>query len=88
MKEFFGRFTLDVIATCAFGVQCDSLKDRNAEFVKTAARFNDISLLNRLLIFFVILFCPQYARFFPLRVVNRQVSFSLYIFIIEKDQNN
>lgn len=72
MKELFGRFTLDVIATCAFGVQCDSLKDRNAEFVKIAARFNDISLLNRLLIFFVILVCPQHARFFPLRVVNRQ----------------
>ncbi|PNF19766.1 Cytochrome P450 9e2 [Cryptotermes secundus] len=72
MKELFGRFTLDVIATCAFGVQCDSLKDRNAEFVKTAARFNDISLLNRLLIFFVILFCRQYARFFPIRGVNRQ----------------
>jgi hypothetical protein len=78
MKELFGRFTLDVIATCAFGVQCDSLKDRNAEFVKIAARFNDISLLNRLLIFFVILVCPQYARFFPLRVANTQVRFNLY----------
>jgi hypothetical protein len=88
MKELFGRFTLDIIATCAFGVQCDSLKDRNAEFVKIAARFNDISLLNRLLVFFVILFCPQLARFFPLRVVNKQVSFNLYTVITEKDQNN
>ncbi|XP_069683724.1 cytochrome P450 9e2-like [Periplaneta americana] len=72
MKELFGRFTLDVIASCAFGVQCDSLKDPEAEFVKIAATFNDISLPQRILIFFVILFVPQFARFFPLNFLNKK----------------
>lgn len=76
MKEFFGRFTLDVIATCAFGVQCDSLKDPEAEFVKIAAAFNDISIFNRILIFFVLFFVPQFSRFFPLRFFNKQASLS------------
>lgn len=72
MKELFGRFTLDVIASCAFGVQCDSLKDPEAEFVKIAATFNIISLAQRILIFFVILFVPQFSRFFPLTFLNKK----------------
>lgn len=32
LKEFFTRFTNDVIATCAFGVQIDSQKDKDNEF--------------------------------------------------------
>jgi hypothetical protein len=74
MKEFFGRFTMDVIANCAFGVQCNSLKDPEAEFVRIAANFDQISLLSRILIFFVIFFVPQCARLLPLTLYNKQVS--------------
>lgn len=74
MKDFFGRFTLDVIASCAFGVQCDSLQSPNAEFATLAAKFSDVPVAERALIFFVLLFCPQLARFLPLSFLNRDVT--------------
>lgn len=70
IKEFFGRFTMDVIATTAFGVQSDSFKDRDAEFVKMIAKFSDITLPNRILIFMVILLTPWLAKFLPLSFFN------------------
>ncbi|XP_037092122.1 cytochrome P450 9e2-like [Pollicipes pollicipes] len=37
MKDSFGRFTMDNIAACAFGVNCNSFNDPNTEFATHAA---------------------------------------------------
>ncbi|XP_043224917.1 probable cytochrome P450 6a13 [Amphibalanus amphitrite] len=38
MKDMFGRFTMDNIASCAFGVNCNSFTDPNSTFATNAAK--------------------------------------------------
>ncbi|XP_069948650.1 cytochrome P450 9e2 isoform X2 [Cherax quadricarinatus] len=45
MKENFGRFTMDTIASCAFGIECNSFRDKKPEFAKWASDFFDFSFV-------------------------------------------
>lgn len=83
MRDLFNRFTLDVIASCAFGVQCDSLQSPDAEFAKIAGKFFDIPIHERIFLFVVLLFCPQIARFLPLSFINRNVVSFLEAVVID-----
>ena len=43
MKDLFTRYTNDVIATSAFGIGCDSLKDPKNEFYTLGKKFTNFS---------------------------------------------
>ncbi|KAH8321285.1 hypothetical protein KR074_000215, partial [Drosophila pseudoananassae] len=44
LKEFFTRYTNDVIATAAFGIQVNSFKDPNNEFFTLGQRLSEFTL--------------------------------------------
>lgn len=48
MKDLFTRFANDVIATCAFGIQINSLKDRDNEFFEMGKTVTNFGGLNSL----------------------------------------
>jgi cytochrome P450 family 9 len=61
MKDFFTRYTNDVIATSAFGIACDSLNNPENEFYlmgKDVTNFSGI----RALIFFGYMFSPKLMK--------------------------
>jgi hypothetical protein len=61
MKDMFTRYTNDVIATSAFGIQVDSLKSPKNEFYlmgKDVTNFQGV----RALIFFGYMMCPKLMK--------------------------
>jgi hypothetical protein len=44
VKETMARFTTDVIASCAFGINANSLKDQDSEFGRHIRAITDFSV--------------------------------------------
>ncbi|EZA57483.1 Cytochrome P450 9e2 [Ooceraea biroi] len=72
MKEVFSRYTVDVIATCAFGVSVDSMRNPNNDFYvygREAANFDTIMFIK----FFIYNTMPWVARILKMNFVRDQV---------------
>lgn len=61
MKDVLARFTTDIIGSCAFGLECNSLQDPDAKFRMMGRKVVDIQRLSPLMGIFV-LNCPNLAR--------------------------
>jgi cytochrome P450 family 9 len=61
LKELFTKYTNDVIATAAFGIQCNSLENPNNEFYKMGKEITSISLL-KIIIFNAYLCIPKVMK--------------------------
>ena len=69
VKEMMGRFTTDVIASCAFGINGNSLKDRDAEFGRYIRKVTDFSVKKGLALL-AAFFAPQLQKRFRLNVMD------------------
>lgn len=67
LKELCALFTTDVIASCAFGVQANSLKNPEAEFRKNGRKVFDFNW-KRALEFSSIFYLPEIVPFFRFKV--------------------
>lgn len=75
VKEVLARFTTDVIASCAFGIQCNCLRNPDAEFRRWGRKMFEPSLnqnLRDLMYFFI----PRLA--IALRIPNTQPDVSKF----------
>lgn len=73
IRDIFGRYVTDVIGTCVFGIQCNSLKDPNVLLRKMAKkRFEDEPLLSILKTLFAVTY-SEVARFLGIRENNQEV---------------
>lgn len=69
MKDIFSRFANDTIATCAFGVEVNSMKHKQNVFYRTGRSITKNSAIV-LLKLFGIKTCPKIMNFFKLRIVS------------------
>ncbi|XP_018395594.1 PREDICTED: cytochrome P450 9e2-like [Cyphomyrmex costatus] len=74
MKDICSKYTTDVIATCAFGIKINSMKDPTNKFYiygKEASNFRGV--IRGIKFFFVGTF-PKLGRFLNLKIMNNYVS--------------
>jgi cytochrome P450 family 6 len=70
IKDILGRFSTDVISSCAFGIQTNSLKNPDAEFRKMGKSFFAPGLENSVR-FTIPLFLPTVVRMFKVNSLIR-----------------
>lgn len=73
IKDLLTRFTTDVIGSCAFGIECNSLKDPNTEFRKYGKKVTRQGVTDVIKLVIYKNF-PRLAKFMKLRVISADVS--------------
>lgn len=74
MKDMFSRFTNDVIASCAFGIKVNSIKDPKNEFFVAGQKFNSFSSITVMARIMVIRLLPMVAKFFKIDFISADVT--------------
>lgn len=72
LKDTFTRLANDIIATTAFGIQCNSLKDKDNDFYLMGKDITDFSGTRALKIFALTLFKPV-CRLFKMTVFRKEL---------------
>ncbi|XP_055326850.1 uncharacterized protein LOC129580438 [Sitodiplosis mosellana] len=74
MKDFFSRYTNDVIATCAFGIKVNSIAEPNNDFFLNSKKMMNFTSFWNSIKFVIFLSMPQLAKIFKLRLINGTVT--------------
>jgi cytochrome P450 family 6 len=69
VKEMMARFTTDVIASCAFGINGNALKDPDSEFRRRVRTILDISV-QKGLVMIMAFFAPYLNKIFRLKFLD------------------
>lgn len=67
LRDYCARYTTDVIATCAYGVNAKSIENPNSEFRKNGKKIFELSL-SRAYEFLCFFFIPQIVSLLKLKV--------------------
>lgn len=73
VKDVMARYTTDVIASCAFGIESNSLTDPEAQFRRILRSIFQFSP-RKALAGFTSFFAPKLQRIFKLRLIDEDVT--------------
>lgn len=92
MKDFFARYTNDIIASCAFGLKINSFVERDNEFYRNGRKLMDLTGFKQMLRMLVMFKLPTIARLFNISLTGGPVGKSFENTILDtmkirKEQN-
>ncbi|KAG4067639.1 hypothetical protein HA402_005411 [Bradysia odoriphaga] len=73
VKELCTRYTIDVIASCVYGLEANSLKYPNGDFVTYGKKIFEFKIF-RAVEFFAVFFFPEIVRLFRFKVFSKETS--------------
>ena len=74
IKDKFGRFTMDSIASCAFGIECNSFGEKEPAFAKVAGEFFNFKGI-KLAKFMLSMIAPKLLRMFGVSPDAPEINF-------------
>ncbi|XP_059608083.1 cytochrome P450 6g1-like [Phlebotomus argentipes] len=83
LKEFAGLYTVETIASCAFGVKANCFLNPDSDFLKKAQRVVDPSDFKRVIELGACFFFPEFASVFKLRFYSKETDEFLRTAILE-----
>ncbi|GBP26430.1 Cytochrome P450 9e2 [Eumeta japonica] len=90
-KELFTRYANDVIATCAFGLEVDSIAEKNNEFYRIGHRFTNLTFIQTLKMFTLFMF-PFINKIVDVNVFPKDIIGHLKRIVLDtmanRDENN
>ena len=72
-KELAKKFTVDVIATCAFGIEVNSFKDPDNDFQKIAILLTDFTRYSVMIKFIGYMVMAPVMKFFNVRIFSEEI---------------
>lgn len=92
VKRIMGNYATDTIATCAFGLKLDTIKNENSEFRKHAKKIFHRSNIKLFFIYIVLKVCPTLVKKFKFQVYPQDSSnffYSVFNNVIKfRNENN
>lgn len=73
IKDILARFTTDIIGTCAFGIECNSLEDKKAKFLEMGLKVFQ-QPRNSFVKQLIAVTYPDFARKLGIKIVRDDVS--------------
>uniref|UniRef100_A0A1B0D3B4 Uncharacterized protein n=1 Tax=Phlebotomus papatasi TaxID=29031 RepID=A0A1B0D3B4_PHLPP len=74
MKDFFSRTGNDIIATCAFGIQVNSLKDRENVFFLKGRDMTNFMKFSTFIKFIIFMTIPKLLPLFGIKIISESVT--------------
>jgi cytochrome P450 family 9 len=73
LKDLAGQFTVDNIASCAFGIEVNSFENPTNDFQRLAKKFSDFSSSKTLIKFTGYLFAPKLMKALKVKLFDKEM---------------